>query len=213
MKTLERVEIFLREEPKVGTMDTCIRLSSELKQAASHIVAVLLEEEPLPQIPICEASVHQGRRSKIFIATFTAPAGGQVWKTTGSRDYHEALMLAGKWEAEARSQRARLGRSPRKPHIRVSGGGQSTTVQPLTQEQVAKILKVSVRCVRQIEHRAISKLRNHPLLKQLWRQFLSGELDEDESTLTPLEIEALFDLAATVEELGLIEKIVWMIQP
>jgi len=212
MKTLERVEIFLREEPKVGTMDTCIRLSSELKQAASHIVAVLLEEEPLPQIPICEASVHQGRRSKIFIATFTAPAGGQVWKTTGSNDYHEALMLARKWEAEARAQPVRLGRSPRKPNIRVSGGGQSTG-GPLTQEEVAKVLKISVRCVRENERRALIKLRNHPLLKQLWRQFLSGELDEDDSTLTPLEIEALFDLAATVEELGLIEKIVWMIQP
>jgi hypothetical protein len=213
MKTLESVEIFLREEPKIETADACGHLSSELEQAAGQIIKMLLEEELPPRMLIHEASIHRGKRSHIFVATFTAPTGGQVWKTTGSRDYQEALMLAQQWEAEAKTQRATLGRSPRKAHIRVSGGKQGPAIKPLTQEQVAKILKMSVRSVRQIEHRAISKLRNHPMLRELWRQFLSGELNEDYPTLTPTEIEALFDLGITVEELSLIEKIVEVVQP
>jgi hypothetical protein len=72
---------------------------------------------------------------------------------------------------------------------------------------------MSERAVRQAERRAFEKLRNHSLLRQVWRQYLGGELDEDQPNLTLAEIQALFRATRTPEERHLIEKVVKMIQP
>jgi hypothetical protein len=73
-------------------------------------------------------------------------------------------------------------------------------------------LGLSERSVRAVERRAFEKLRQHPLLRQAWQQFLAGELDEYEVNLTPEEIEALFNLARTPEERHLIAKVLRLIQ-
>jgi DNA-directed RNA polymerase sigma subunit (sigma70/sigma32) len=54
----------------------------------------------------------------------------------------------------------------------------------LTQKEVAVIMKLSERSIRQIEKRAIRKLMQHPALRQIWRDYLAGELDEDQLALT-----------------------------
>jgi hypothetical protein len=66
---------------------------------------------------------------------------------------------------------------------------------------------MSERAVREVERRALQKLRQHPLLRQVWRQFLTGESDEHGLVLTQEEIEALFAVARTLAERLLIQKI------
>ena len=74
------------------------------------------------------------------------------------------------------------------------------------------LLNLSVRAVREIEHRAVQKLRNDPSLREVWRKFLAGQLDEQQGTLTPQEIRALFNLAHTREEWSVLEKVLRLIQ-
>jgi len=71
---------------------------------------------------------------------------------------------------------------------------------------------MSERGVREVEHRALRKLRAHPLLKQLWHDYLAGALDEARARLTRAEIVALFDLAYSLAELRLIEKVLRIVQ-
>jgi predicted transcriptional regulator len=77
----------------------------------------------------------------------------------------------------------------------------------LTQKEVAMLLGISERAVRDIEHRALRKIRSHPLMREVWRQYLNGELDEAQLLLTPAEIEALFNLVSSTEERRLIQKV------
>jgi hypothetical protein len=88
----------------------------------------------------------------------------------------------------------------------------SAGICPLTQREVAVLMDLSERAVREIEHRAVQKLRNDPRLREVWRQYLAGELDEEQSTLTREEIKALFNLAVTQEEWRVIEKVLRLIQ-
>jgi len=169
------------------------------------------DEGFLPKAFLREASVHRSRGSQIFAATFTGPLGGQVWRSTGLTDHDHALLLAQHWEAEARAQRVKLGRTPSKPGTRVYRSQTGTRIG-LSQKEVAQILNMSERGVRAVECRALRKLRNHPLLKNLWSQYLSGELDEQNWVLDPAEIAALFDLARTPEERQLIEKVLTIVQ-
>jgi hypothetical protein len=202
---LKLIESLLRHLPPAA-----LQGSHNLKQIASLLVDLLLEQAPLTQTAILEATVHRGRRSKIFTASFTGPLGGQVWKTTGLTDYYPALGLARHWEAEARAQRSRLDRTIGLPRTRV----RPTQAGPAigwSQKEVAQILHMSERGVRQAEQRAIRKLRLHPLLKDLWHKYLSGELDEHRWALDPVDIVALFDLAETAEELQLVEKLLRII--
>ena len=189
------------------------RLPLDSPKAAATIVSTLLGEQPLAAAPVCEASVHLPRSGSIWVASFTGPNGGQVWRSTGLTDHDEALRLARKWEAEARAQRLNLGGTRSNPLLRVRreepGTPRSGT---LTQREVAQLLKMSERGVRAVERRAFEKLRQHPLLRQVWQQFLAGELDEHQLGLTPEEIKALFKLARTPEERGVIEKILRLIQ-
>src|SRR5437667_3627152 len=93
--------------------------SQDTRTAAIALVEMLLDDEPLGEPPLCEASVHRPRRSRVWVATFTGPRGGQVWKSTGLMDRDQALLLAKSWEAEARGQRVSLGHTLRRPILRV----------------------------------------------------------------------------------------------
>jgi len=207
MKTRRLIDWFLRHGSEVGPSGR-----HRLKLAASAIVAFLLEEKPAAKPPLLEATVHRSKRSAVYAATFTGPEGGQVWKSTGLTDYDQALLLARHWEDEARVQRTKLGRTPSKPGTRVDGSQTGTRIG-FSQKEVAQILNLSERGVRAIERRALRKLFNHPLLKEIWSQYLSGELDEDCWTLDPAEIAALFDLARTPDESRLIEKVLSIVEP
>jgi hypothetical protein len=179
--------------------------------AAQEIVKVLLGEEPSVGA-LVEASVHRPQRSRIWQAVFTGPEGGPRWRSTGLTDRDQALLAARKWEAEARAERARLGRTPRKPMLRVRRSEPGTGVGPFTQKEVALLLGMSERAVREIEHRALQKLRRHPLLREIWQKYLVGELDEDQTILSQDEVEALFNLARTPEEQHLVRKVLALIQ-
>ena len=184
------------------------RLPLDSPKAAATIVSTLLGEEPL-----AEASVHLPQRSRVWVAAFTGPNGGQVWRSTGLTDHDQALVLAKHWEAKARAQRLGLGRPLQRPILRVRREEPGTAKSgPLTQKEVAQLLKMSERGVRAVERRAFEKLRQHPLLRQAWQQFLAGELDEHQLGLTPEEIEALFNMIRTPEERFLIEKVLRLIQ-
>jgi hypothetical protein len=82
----------------------------------------------------------------------------------------------------------------------------------LTQKQVAQLLNMSERGVREVERRAFQKLRQHPLLRPVWRQYLVGESDEHQPILTSTEIQALFTLAHTPEERDLIQQVLRLIE-
>jgi len=185
----------------------------DLQETGKDIVRFLLADEFLAEASIVEASVHLPRRSRVWVAAFTGPSGGQVWRSTGLTDRAQALALAKQWEAEARAQRFSLGRTLRKPILRVRRQAPGTTPSgPLTQKEVALLLNLSERGVREIERRAFEKLRQHPLLRQVWQQYLDGELDEQQFVLTRQELKALFNVARTPEEWCLLEKVLHLIQ-
>jgi hypothetical protein len=176
-------------------------------------VNTLLGDKPLAEASVCEASVHLPQRSRVWVASFTGPEGGQVWRSTGLTDHDQALVLAKHWEAKARAQRLGLGRSRRNPILRVRRQQPGTTLSGLlTQKEVAQFLHMSERAVRETERRAFEKLRQHPLLRQVWHQYQVGELDEHQRILTSEEIEALFNMIRTPEERFLIQKVLRLIQ-
>ena len=49
-------------------------------------------------------------------------------------------------------------------------------------------------------------------MREVWRQYLNGELDEAQLLLTPAEIEALFNLVSSTEERRLIQKVLRLTQ-
>jgi len=71
---------------------------------------------------------------------------------------------------------------------------------------------MSERGVREVERRAFEKLRNHPLLRQFWQQHPTGEVDEDDVRLTPVEIAALVALVQTPTEQHLVQKVLRLVQ-
>src|SRR2546426_203837 len=81
----------------------------------------------------------------------------------------------------------------------------------LSQKEVAMILNISERAVREIERRAFAKLRSHPLLKKIWQEY-SSEVDENDLRLTPAEIEAIFCLAKSPSEHEALDKLLRLIQ-
>ena len=185
-----------------------------IKFAARQILEFLLSDDPMVDLPIVEARVYRSPRSRIWQATYTSAEGGQEWRSTGLTDKAQALRLARQWERDARAERERRGRLTRKPLLRAirqcpTGEG----IRPLTQEEVALVLKLSVRSVRAIEKRAVRKLMQNSQLRQVWAAYLAGELDEDEATLTQEEIEALFALAYTAAERRLLRSILSAVQP
>src|SRR5207247_1833486 len=161
---------------------------------AERIVEFLLDPE------LFEATVRRPPRSMIWVAVFTgAEPGKQVWRSTGLTDRDAALALARQWEAEARRQRAASGSLTRKPTIRVRLGSGEAAVGLLSQKEVAALLGLSVRAIREIERRAFEKLRRHPALRRFWREHETGDVEEGAASgdLDGREVAALFGLART----------------
>jgi hypothetical protein len=204
MTAMKLIRTLLRQKPQDGTK------VSRTQEAAKLIAHVLLNESPVADFILCEASIHRPTRSRIWVACYTGERGGQVWRSTGLTDRDRALTVARRWEALARAGRAAAGRVASQPTLPVSRK-QPGTGGPLTQKEVALLLKISERAVRLIERRAVRKLFNHPLLRQAWRQYLAGELDEDQWRLTQEEIRTLFHLARTPEEWRLLQKVIRLV--
>ncbi len=95
--------------------------------------------------------------------------------------------------------------APRPPRGRLHLSG-------LTQKETAFVLGLSERCVRNVEIRALRKLKQHPKLRDLWRQYLGGELGEAASTLTASETQALLGLARNRTEWETILKVLSIVQ-
>jgi hypothetical protein len=136
-----------------------------------------------------------------------------VWRSTGLREREPALALAREWEADAKRKRTAQGAVPPRLTIRVRPG--STC---LSQKEVAAILKISERAVRQIEKTAIEKLRRHPVLRGIWREWETGEVEEATSRgssqwlLSRAEIAAIYALARTPVERQAVRKLVAIAQ-
>jgi hypothetical protein len=175
---------------------------------ANELVSRLLET------PVEEATVRRPPRSKVWVAVYTgATPGKQVWRSTGLTHRLHALAVAKQWEAEVREQRAALRSLLRKPTVRVNRNPAGAGTGQLTQKEVALLLGMSERGVREVERRAFEKLRRHPLLRQIWQQYQRDELDEDqELELTQEEKAALMGLAQTAEERAVIASILRLIQ-
>jgi len=167
---------------------------------------------------IIEASVRLPPRGSRWIATYTDENGKQVWKSTGQRDRTAAQVVADKWAAEAKRKRAAQGGPPRKPTIRVRHGSGEHALGLFTQAETAAILNISERAVRAIERRAFEKLRNHPALKDFWREWQTGELKEGalptpmEMALSQPEIVALYGLAEDPMERQALRKLIALTQ-
>lgn len=176
----------------------------------AQIVNELLEGEGWVRQILGEASVHLPRRGHIWISSFTG-VRGQEWKSTGTSDKPAALAIAQEFEDAARAQRAKSGGAGenRTIRIRVSPGG---TGGGLTQREVALVMKLSERAVRAIEKRALRKLAQHPQLREIWRQYLAGELAEHEQRLSAPEIQAVLGLARSQAELETILRVLAIVQ-
>jgi DNA-binding CsgD family transcriptional regulator len=85
----------------------------------------------------------------------------------------------------------------------------------LSQKEVAVLLKISERAVREIERNAFAKIRNHPAMKQFWRDWQGGEIDEadlgSDGELSTSEIAAVYSLAQTPEERRVLSKVMALI--
>jgi DNA-binding CsgD family transcriptional regulator len=165
---------------------------------------------------VIEASVHLPHRGKIWRASFRDETGRQRWRSTGTTDRSAALALAKQWEEEARRKRGPGLRPPEKALIRAVGGGSKADTALFTQREVALIMKISERAVRNIERRAVAKLRRNPVLKALWREWSRGEIEEQlvatsHWKLTPPEIAAVYALAHTSMEREVIRKLMALI--
>jgi len=82
----------------------------------------------------------------------------------------------------------------------------------LTQREVGLLLGLSERAVRAIEKRALRKLACHPDLREVWRQFLAGELTEQAHRLSVPEMKALVGLTRSPAELAALQKALEWVQ-
>ena len=152
---------------------------------ADRIVAELLSHrEYWTARQLLEATVRLPPRGHKWIAVYTGvEPGKQVWKSTHLTDRDAALAQARAWEAEARRRRAQSGLKPRLANIRVRpevgiATPDPSQPRPLSQREIAVVLRISERAVRVIERRALAKLRRHPLLRQLWAELTTGKASE-----------------------------------
>jgi hypothetical protein len=184
-----------------------------------EIVEMLIETDgPVDARSLVEVSVHLPSRGSRWVASFRDETGRQVWKTTGLRDREPALALSRRWEAEAKRKRAAQGAAPRKLTIRVRPGSAERQQGCLTQAEIAVVMRLSERAVRRIEKAAIEKLRNHPVLRDFWRQWQTGDIKETATrtasqwTLSGAEIAAVYALAQTPAERRVLRKLVALTQ-
>jgi hypothetical protein len=183
-------------------------MNSESKIRAEMIVEYLLDRD------LAEATVRRPPRGTRWIAVYTGvEPGKQVWRSTGLTDRAAALAQAKEWELGARRDRAAQRNPPRKPRMRVRRGSEEEAAGLLTQAEVAAILGISVRAVREIERRAFEKLRRHPALRRFWREYATGDLQESAGgpDLSRSEINSLFGLARTALERRALRKLLAII--
>jgi hypothetical protein len=177
-----------------------------------RIVEILMATDgPVCARSLIEASVHLPHRGSRFVATYRDERGKQVWRSTGLRDRAAALVLAQEWEAQAKRNRSAQRAPLRKPTIRVRPGSGERQVGLLTQREVAAVLRISERAVREIERRAIDKLRR--ALRDFWREYQTGEVAEAALStpsawaLSPSEVVAVYALAQTPFEQRALRKL------
>ena len=180
----------------------------------NEIVEILIQSDgPVCARTLIEVSVHLPNRGTRWVAAFRDETGRKVWRSTGLREREPALALAKEWEADAKRKRAAQGAVPPRLTIRVRPG--STC---LSQKEVAAILRISERAVRQIERTAIEKLRRHPVLQGIWREWETGEMKEaisrgsSQSALSRAEIAAIYALTRTPAERQAVRKLVAIAQ-
>jgi hypothetical protein len=184
-----------------------------------EIVEILIQADgPVCARRLVEVSIHLPRRGTRWVAAFRDENGRQVWRSTGLREREPALALGRRWEAEAKGKRAGQGTVAPKLSLRVRPGGAEREHGCLSQREVATIMRISERAVREIERRAFDKLRRHPALVSLWREWNTGELDETASparraqALSREEVAAVFSLARTPAERQVIQKLLALTQ-
>jgi hypothetical protein len=184
-----------------------------------EIVRILIEtDSPVSARRLVEVSVHLPRRGTRWVAAFRDATGRQVWRSTGLREREPALALGKRWEADAKRKRAAQGAVPTRLTIRVRPGSAEKELGCLSQKEVAAILRMSEAAVREVERRAFEKLRRHPALKNLWREWQTGEIKETslrvsrQWTLSRVEIAAVYALAETPVERRALEKLLALTQ-
>lgn len=178
-----------------------------------EIIQILLHSDGPVDIEalIAEASIHLPRRGSKWIAAYRDEHRRRRWKPTGLRNREAALALAQRWEREASKKPLPQGVQPPKPTIRIQPGG-------LSQAEVAAIMRISERTVREIEKRALEKLRRHPALRELWREWERGEIREAGGegapgwAFTPDEMAAVYGLARTPFERQVVSKMIALTQ-
>jgi hypothetical protein len=177
------------------------------------IVEILIKtDRPVSARILFDASVHLPHRGTRWIASFRGETG-KVWRSTGLRDRELALVMANAWEADARRRQAARPPALRKPTMRIRPGSGEREMGLLSQAEVAAILRISERAVREIERQAFDKLRQHPALRDFWHEYQTGEIREA-AVSTPSawalsrdEIAAVYALARTPEERQALEKL------
>ena len=178
------------------------------------IVEILIQTDgPMSARRLVEVSVHLPRRGTRWVASFRDERGRHVWRSTGLREREPALALGKRWEADAKWKRSIHGGVPPKVTIRVRPGSAEKELGCLSQKEVAAILRMPERAVREVERRAFEKLRRHPALKDFWREWTTGQIKETalrvskQWTLSRVEIAAVYALAETPAEQQALRKL------
>lgn len=200
MTATKVIELLLQQGPVGGRQLSGRQTDMPWAQPelASSIVQILLRTKE--KNPLGEATMHRPKRGRVWVATFTGPEGGQVWRSTGVTDHDQALLIAKKWEREARAQRAKSVRTPRQSIVHLQQRELGSEPGLLTQREVGLLLGISQRSVRRLERSAIAKLRRHPMLREIWQKYLAGELEETRLVLTRAEAVAMLGLVRSPEE-------------
>jgi hypothetical protein len=179
-----------------------------------EIVEILIQTNgPVCVRSLVDASVHRPHRSTRWVAAFRDGTGRQVWRSTGLDEREPALVLARRWEVEAKRKRSAQPAVPPRLTIRVRPGSAEKGLGGLSQREVAAILRISERAVRDAERRAFEKLRRHPALKDFWREWTTGDIKETrlpvakQWTLSRVEIAAVNGLAQTPIERQALRKL------
>jgi hypothetical protein len=177
------------------------------------LVKTLTEEDNPPSARyLIEASIHLSTRGKTFNASYRDASGRQVWRTTRLRDPEQALKLAQAWEAAEQQKRAAQ-RHPSGKEKEPASPGRLTSGCGFSEAEVAAILHVSQRTVRQDLKRAFAKLRQNPALRELWREWTGGEVEEalqavsTHGNLSPREIALVLSAARTPLEWRALRKL------
>jgi hypothetical protein len=183
------------------------------------IVEILIHaDEPVSARRLVEVSVHLPRRGTRWIASFRDEKGRHVWRATGLRGREPALALGRRWEADAKRKRAAQGAAPTRLTIRVRPGSTVKGLGGFSQHEVAAIMRLSRRTVRELERSALAKLRSHPALRDLWREWTTGDIKETrlpvakQWVLRRAEVAAVNALAETPIERQALRKLLALTQ-